>query len=120
MDSRLATEAIFDSGLGDLFNIRIAGNVVSDQGHGPPCDNLGAIVEPIAVSVRAETETSSDRVGANEAFVRKVTVMNVRRSMEQVRERSGTLRKLIDEGKIQLVGGIYDVSTRKVEFLDPA
>ena len=31
MDSRTSTELIFDQGLGDIFSIRIAGNVVNDD-----------------------------------------------------------------------------------------
>lgn len=34
MDSRLATEIIFDLGLGDVFSIRVAGNIVSEQALG--------------------------------------------------------------------------------------
>ncbi len=31
MDSRVATEKIFDMGLGDLFSVRVAGNIVSNK-----------------------------------------------------------------------------------------
>lgn len=31
MDSRTSTELIFDQGLGDIFSIRIAGNIVNDD-----------------------------------------------------------------------------------------
>ncbi len=159
MDSRVATETIFDCGVGDLFSIRVAGNIVSEQGlgsmeygcavagvkllvvlghtrcgavgatvdaeagiggHGPACDNLGAIVAPIAEVVRTETQTTSDRTAKNTDFMQRVTVLNVHQSMAEICERSGTLRGLIDEGKLVLVGAVYDVSTGKVEFLDPA
>jgi carbonic anhydrase/SulP family sulfate permease len=161
MDSRVATEMIFDLGLGDVFSIRIAGNVTSEEelgsmeygcalagaklllvlGH-TRCgavtstidlvadgadvlqvgdyENLAAITGPISESVRAETETVSERNGRNEAFVTRVTVLNVRRTMCAIREKSGTLRSLIDDGKIVLIGGIYDVATGEVEFLDSA
>ena len=31
MDSRTSVELIFDQGLGDLFSIRVAGNIVNDD-----------------------------------------------------------------------------------------
>src|SRR6187397_3336330 len=31
MDSRTSTELIFDQGLGDIFSIRVAGNIVNDD-----------------------------------------------------------------------------------------
>ncbi len=159
MDSRVATETIFDCGVGDLFSIRVAGNIVSEQalgsmeygcaiagvklllvlghtrcgavratvdaeaglpGHEPPCDNLGAIVSPIAEAVRAETATASNRTADNVDFMQRVTLLNVRQSMQQIRERSGTLRAMLDAGTLTLVGAVYDVSTGEVEFLDPS
>jgi len=88
------------------------------EGPGPVCDNLAAITTPIAAAVRAETETVSERHGRNEEFVTRVTILNVRRTMREILERSGTLRKLVDDGTIRLVGGIYDVSNGEVTFLN--
>ena len=33
-----------------------------------------------------------------------------------IRERSPVLREMLDQGQINLVGGMYDLSTGKVEF----
>jgi carbonic anhydrase len=41
----------------------------------------------------------------------------VHQSMKEIRERSPFLAKNIDEGKVELVGGMYDVATGKVTFL---
>lgn len=159
MDSRVPTETIFDQGIGDIFSIRVAGNIVTPEvlgsmeygcavagaklivvlghtkcgavtatvnveagcgGDGPACDNLGAVVTPIAEVVRADTETTGDRSGENSAFVEKITQQNVRRSMAQILERSSTLKGLVDSGEIDLVGGVYDVATGRVEFLEPS
>lgn len=157
MDSRVATEIVFDVGLGDIFSIRIAGNTASPQALGSMefgcamagaklvlvlghrrCgavtravdvlagagdlevgdhENLAAIIDPIAEAVRAETETSVERHGRNREFVDRVTVLNVRRSMREIYRKSRTLRELIDEGSILLVGAVYDVDTGRVEFL---
>ena len=158
MDSRVNTELIFDLGLGDIFSIRVAGNIAAEVelgsmeygcavagaklilvlGHtrcgavtstinllanengsatASEFENLPAITGPIAESVRAETEITSDRHGQNEAFVRQVTTLNVRRTMREIKKRSVTLRTLIEEGKIMLVGGLYDVATGRVSFI---
>jgi len=159
MDSRVSTEMAFDVGLGDIFSVRVAGNIASDEdlgsmeygcavagaklllvlGHtrcgavtaavdlavtgstakeATGCENLDAVTGPIIESVRAETETTGDRTGSNKAFVDRVAVVNVRRSMAQIRERSGTLRDLIDAGKVLLTGALYDVETGRVDLLD--
>jgi len=44
--------------------------------------------------------------------------VNVQRTMREIRERSATLRAMIDDGRVLLAGGLYDVSTGEVEFLD--
>jgi carbonic anhydrase len=71
----------------------------------------------ITSSVKAETETSKDRCSQNEAFVDRVARLNVLQTMDQITKSSPTLKKLVDQGEILLVGGIYDVSTGRVEFL---
>ncbi len=159
MDSRVATEEIFDAGLGSIFSIRVAGNIASEQAlgsmeygcavagakvllvlghtrcgavtatvdqmsrgedpqHPGEHENLAAITGPIAEAVRAETETTTDRNTGNQAFVERVAVVNVRRTLDAVSAGSRTLRQLIEAGQVLLVGGIYDVATGRVEFLD--
>ena len=39
--------------------------------------------------------------------------------MKEIRERSPILRDMLDKGEIALVGGMYDLSTGKVQFFDP-
>ena len=38
--------------------------------------------------------------------------------MKEISERSPILREMIDKGEIKLVGGMYDLSTGKVQFYD--
>jgi carbonic anhydrase/SulP family sulfate permease len=159
MDSRIATEMIFDLGLGDIFSVRVAGNIASEEALGSmeygcavagaklllvlghtrcgavtatvdllaeggdamapgDMENLATITGPIARSVEAERETAEDRHGRNADFVRRVTVLNVRHTMADIQARSATLRKMVDQGRVALVGGIYDVASGEVEFLD--
>jgi carbonic anhydrase len=38
--------------------------------------------------------------------------------MKEIRERSPILREMLDNGEIKLVGGMYDLSTGRVQFYD--
>jgi carbonic anhydrase len=42
----------------------------------------------------------------------------VRLATQEITKRSDVLRKMVDEDQIDIVGGIYDVSTGGVSFLD--
>ena len=143
MDSRAPVEIVFDQGLGDIFGIRVAGNVVNDDelgsleyavhvgtklivvlGHtscgavkgaidDAQLGNLTGLLTKIKPAVAAASCSSSK----DEACVTKVAEQNVRQSMKAIREKSPVLAKDLDEGKVKLVGGMYDVATGKVTFL---
>lgn len=144
MDSRAPVEIVFDQGIGDVFGIRVAGNVVNDDelgsleyaakvgaklvvvlGHtrcgavkgaldGVKLGNLTGLLDKIQPSVEAAhcTDSHSDQC------VDSVAEANVRHSLAEIRARSPYLAHYLDEGKLALVGGIYDVSTGQVRFLD--
>lgn len=144
MDSRAPVEILFDQGLGDVFAVRVAGNVVNE-------DELGSLEYAAKVGAKLIVVLGHTRCGAvvgaiedvqlghltgllekiqpavdaahctdakQEACVTKVAEENVRHSMRQIRERSAYLHKLLDAGKIDLVGGIYDVTTGRVTFFE--
>ena len=143
MDSRAPVEIVFDQGIGDIFGVRVAGNVVNDDelgsleyavkvgtklivvlGHtscgavkGALDDvklgNLTGVLAKIKPAVAAASCSSSK----DEACVTKVAEENVRQSMKAIREKSQFIAKNVDEGKVDLVGGMYDVATGKVTFL---
>ncbi|MBK8980765.1 MAG: carbonic anhydrase [Ignavibacteria bacterium] len=149
IDSRTSAELIFDQGLGDIFSIRIAGNILNNDilgsmefackkvgsklivvlGHTNcgaiigACDDvklghLTSLIEKIKPAIEIETETTSDRNGSNIKFTENVTINNVRLSVDGIRKRSPILTELESENKIKIVGGIYDVETGVVKFLD--
>ena len=149
IDSRTSAELIFDQGLGDIFSIRLAGNVVSDEvlgsmefacrvagsrvlvvlGHTScgaikgACDNvqlgnLSTLINRIQPSVYLERTTEGARTSANRDFVERVAHIHVRRSVDAIVERSVVLRSMIEQGEIALIGGMYDVSTGVVTFMD--
>lgn len=148
IDSRTSAELIFDQGLGDIFSIRIAGNILNDDilgsmefscklagsklivvlGHTRcgaitgACNNvkLGhvtAMLEKVSPAIALETETTGDRSGANENYVRNVTKINVALTVEQVRKQSPILAEMERAGEIKIVGGLYDVESGHVSFL---
>ena len=149
LDSRIPPEIIFDRGIGDLFVARVAGNFTNDDilgsfefasklggsklivvmGHTEcgavkgACDaaQIGLLSTTLASINPAVTavEGYNPRNSTNPEFVQAVSVMNVRLTMKTLRDRSVVLRQMIDNGEIDLVGAMYDVSTGEVTFLSP-
>jgi carbonic anhydrase len=149
IDSRTSAELIFDQGLGDIFSIRIAGNILNDDilgsmeyacsianskivvilGHTrcgaviSACNNirsghLTGLLSKIKPAVDKEVSTRIDRTGQNHSFVTNVSIINVRLTINQVREKSAILNKLEKEGRILIVGGLYDIDSGEVTFFD--
>lgn len=160
IDSRTPSELIFDLGLGDIFSVRVAGNVTSPKvlgsmeygcavagaklilvvGH-TSCGAVTAAVDLVGSSKSAEQATGCQHLEpivseiqqsldpaawkqfqqatpeAKAAFVDSVARRNVQRSMRQVVEQSQTIRRLVDEGRIAVVGAMYDVGTGRIDYL---
>ncbi len=149
IDSRTSAELIFDQGLGDIFSIRIAGNVLNEDilgsmefgtkvvgtkilvvlGHTKcgaivgACNNvelghLTGLLKKVKPAIEAETETKDNRTGSNREFVENVSKLNVKLTIDRVRNESPVIAELEREGKIIIVGGVYDVYTGKVDFFE--
>ena len=80
--------------------------------------NLTGLLTKIKPAVDAVPADVQPRTSKNYAFVDQVAEANVRLVMQQIRERSPTLREMLDQGQIGLVGGMYDLSTGEVRFFD--
>ncbi len=80
--------------------------------------NLTAMLSKIRPAVDQTTQPAepSRRHSGDTEFVRNVAVSNVRHSIHAIRERSEILRSLQDEGKIDIVGAMYDVESGAVTF----
>lgn len=59
-----------------------------------------------------------DRRSKNEDFVHMVCKSNVRHTIEQIRAQSPILKEMEQEGQIKIAGGIYNMSSGKVEFME--
>jgi carbonic anhydrase len=149
IDSRTSSELVFDQGLGDIFSIRLAGNVVNDDvlgsmefackiagskllvvlGHTDcgaikgACNhvqlgNLSTLLNKIQPAIWLERTVLTERHGKNPVFVDKVAEIQVTRSIEEIVERSPILRELIQSGALAVIGGIYELDSGEVRFLE--
>jgi len=148
-DSRVSPELVFDRGIGELFVIRVAGNVTDvDEagtidygvGHlGTPlivvmghakCGAVTAVVKKadvhgdIARLVDNIAPAVDDARAANpaldmDALVAASIKANVFRSMRDLIARSREVRELVAAGKVRVVGAVYDLATGQVEWVGP-
>ena len=87
------------------------------------CDGveLGNITEMLskikpAVAL-ASKEVSGEKNSSNIEFVNKTIVHNVQLTIDRIRKESPILKEMEDNGEIQIVGGVYSLTTGKVEML---
>jgi len=142
IDSRVPAELVFDQGIGDIFSVRVAGNIVNEDilgsieygcavagskivivlGHTKcgavtaACENveLGNITALLSkIKPAIETVKSSTK----KVEVEAVAIENVRQSIKQVKAKSSILADLEKEAKIKIVGAIYNVETGSVSFI---
>ncbi len=146
-DSRVPTEIVFDQNLGDLFTVRVAGNVVEPatagsieyavehlhtrlvvvMGH-EGCGAVKAAMLPMAAQ-NAEPENVRyllDRIRPHVAGVphlrdaHSMTREAVVRNIEaQVREmrRNPVIAAAIRRGEIEVVGAYFEITSGAVDFL---
>lgn len=144
MDSRVPPEMVFDQGIGDLFVVRVAGNIVDTDDLGSleyalkvvgskllvvmghtSCGAVHGAIEGVKLGnltalldkIQPAIKASGPGAASDAAFVNRVAEANVRQSIREIREKSPILKELADSGKIGIAGAIYDVSTGKVMFL---
>ncbi|MEX2302377.1 MAG: carbonic anhydrase [Bryobacterales bacterium] len=142
-DSRVPPEIIFDQGLGDIFVVRVAGNTVDDLVQGSLEYGAAHLKVPLivvlghrrcgAVSALVHAEEVHDHIVSLMAAifpsvlatrgqpgdpVENVVRANVVRSVDMLRNSWPTLYALLESGKIQIVGAIYDLETGTVEWLE--
>ena len=80
--------------------------------------NLTGLLDKIKPAISQVPSEVQPRNTKNPDFVDKVAEANVRLVMQQIRERSGILREMLDQGQIGLAGGMYDLSTGEIHFFE--
>ena len=148
-DSRAPVELIFDQGLGDLFVVRVAGNVAATDEIGTmeyAVDHLGTPVVVVlghsqcgAVTAAVEgtklpgsmgvlvapikpavDKAKADNPGAaTEALVAAAVKENVFQAMEDVLQKSPLIKAAVKAGKTKLLGAVYELDTGQVQWLGP-
>ena len=144
IDSRVPAELVFDQGIGDIFSIRVAGNIVNEDilgsieyackvagskivvvlGHTKcgavtaACNHveLGNITPLLQKIQPAVKIVEAEATVLDEDAIEKVSELNVEISIDRIREESSILAEMENEEMIEIVGAMYDVSTGKVTF----
>src|SRR5438270_6575387 len=141
-DSRVPPEIVFDQGLGDLFVLRVAGNVIDDHSLGSieyavnhlavrlivvlghqRCGAVKAAKETIAAKAEAPAHIQSlvpaiqpavdaTAKGDLEATVRE----NVKNVVQALRSSAPVLKAKVDSGELKVVGAYYSLDTGSVAF----
>ncbi len=148
-DSRVPPELIFDSGIMDLFVVRVPGNICQKDeiggieygihhvytpavvvlGHSD-CGavtaavkgghklerNIPELLKPIYEVVRdmRQKHPQLDEKQLLALCIRE----NVYHEIKQLFERSAATRNIVKSGKVAVIGGIYDLNSGKIEWLD--
>jgi carbonic anhydrase len=148
-DSRAPVELIFDQGVGDLFVVRVAGNVAGvdeiasieyagEHLHTPvlvvlghsKCGAVTAVVEKARLhgslaSLTAKIKPAvfktrmAHRDLSGNALVAAAIRANVQQAIADTFARSRIVKDLVKAGKLKVVGAIYDLESGKVEWLEP-
>jgi carbonic anhydrase len=146
-DSRLPVERVFDRGVGDVFVIRVAGNIAGDSETGTIEYGLGHLKTPLlvvmghtkcgAVAAAASGTELHGKVGQLVASINPAVDRarranpsaqgpelaalavkeNVWQTIFDLAKNSPEIRELIASGKVKVVGAVCDISNGKVEFL---
>ena len=140
-DSRVPPEFIFDQGLGDLFVIRVAGNIIDDvvlgsieyavahldvslvmvMGH----SSCGAVIATVAGStpvghlapLMAAIQPAVDRaVGQPGDLADNAARINTEMIVEHLCSSSPVLADLVGRSRLRIVAGFYDLATGRVEI----
>jgi carbonic anhydrase len=143
MDSRTSVELIFDQGLGDLFSIRIAGNIVNNDilasieyavkyigskvlmvlGH----TQCGAIksarqnvtdghITNLLSRIQPSISKALLKDGKEYLFDDMVAYTNVENSLEEILTGSEIVKDMFEKGQIGIVGGVYNIVNGQVDF----
>jgi len=144
IDSRVPIETIFDQGIGDIFTVRVAGNIVNEDvlgslefacelagakaivvlGH-TSCGAVKGAIDAVRVghltTLLNKIEPIVDKVSASmnrdsPEFVDAVAEENVSHTVDVIRTSSEILARMESSGDISIVGAMYDVTSGEVRF----
>jgi carbonic anhydrase len=148
-DSRVPVELIFDAGVGDIFVVRVAGNMANDHEVGSieyGVDHLGTPVLVVlghthcgavtATVQNAEVHGSIptliddikpavDRArkkypdAGGDTLITEAVKENVWLAVENLFKASSVTRIRVKMGRLKVLGAIYDIETGRIEWMGP-
>lgn len=135
-DSRVPAEHIFGAGLGDIFVIRTAGNVIGEFELGSVeygaehlhCElvlvlghtHCGAVDAAINGGAHGNIAKITDEISAclpEGCDAREAEILNVKNSISRIME-SEIMQELLDKGETKVLGAIYDIESGEVNLLE--
>lgn len=146
-DSRVPPEILFDQGVGDVFSIRVAGNVAATDeigtieygvehlgapllvvlGH-TKCGAVTAVVKGekvggnipalVAPIVPAAEKAKAMLPGKDAAEVVPLAIeQNIWQAIDDIHKNSPIVRDLVKAGKLTVVGGVYAIDEGTIQWL---
>lgn len=141
-DSRVVPEILFDQGLGDLFDIRVAGNVLDDAIIGTMEYAVAELGTPLvmilghegcgAVKAALDGKPVPGKIGSLVAAIKpavdsiksqpgnawdNAVKANVKMNVNKLKQSSSIIAQAVKAGKLKVVGGRYDLDTGTVEMV---
>jgi carbonic anhydrase len=141
-DSRVAPELVFDQGLGELFVLRVAGNIADPAVVGSVEYAVASLQTPLVVvlghsdcgAVEAavagkplegdlgwlikQVYVGSDLPADKGQALTKATEVNVKHQLEELMRRSPALREFVEKRRVKVVSGVYTLTSGKVSWLE--
>jgi len=149
-DSRVPVERVFDRGFGEIFVVRVAGNVTAQHETGSVEFSLAALKAPLLVvmghtkcgaikaaiagkpvtpnidSFLASIQPAVQKIRATQPNLsgdeleEAVTQENVRQTLRELYATSPLIREKVQSGAVEVAIAEVDISTGKVTWLDNA
>lgn len=146
-DSRLSAEMIFDVGLGDLFVVRNAGQVIAETILGSLEFSVEVLKVPLILvlghdecgAVKASLDSELGKLSTSGEFIRnlvdrirptierslaagentldQLTHNHIQDTIEELVERSALIRSYIESGRLAVVGAEYRLAEGKVSMI---
>lgn len=143
-DSRAPVEYVFDRGLGDLFVVRVAGNVATDcelasieygvehlttpllvvLGH-TGCGAVTAVAQKspmpghlgvLAKEIQPAVDAARKSPGAD--LIATAVRMNVQLTLDGILDRCPAIKARVDQGLVSVLAAVYDLDSGIVEWLE--
>jgi carbonic anhydrase len=141
-DSRLTPEFVFNQGLGDIFVLRVAGNIVDQYELGSIEYAVEHLHVPLVVllghekcgaveaalggeklpgnlgKLLGEIDVGKDLPAGKEAALAAAVKNNARHHARLLTERSAVIKEHVEKKQVRIVYGVYQLATGKVDWLE--